>query len=101
MHQISHSKSQTLRHHRQGHVLAWWDHLSDQERRDLLQQVQSLDLAALRKLYEQRDQASSIPPPENIEEVPVILHDSPDRAVMRRTGEQALRAGEVAVLLVA
>jgi UDP-N-acetylglucosamine/UDP-N-acetylgalactosamine diphosphorylase len=101
MHPIPNALQQHLRHHGQEHVLTWWDQLTDDERRALVEQVQALDLSALRQLYEQREHAYAVPSPERIAPVPVVAHDSPHNAVARQHGEQALRAGEVAVLLVA
>src|SRR5581483_6001429 len=95
------SLRQQLRQHHQEHVLAWWDHLNGDERRVLLEQVQALDLPALRQLYERRDHAYDVPRPEQIAPVPVVAHDAPDGAEAQKRGEAALRAGEVAALLVA
>src|SRR5207244_8004938 len=61
----------------------------------------ALDLPALRQLYERRDRAFDVPPPERIAPVSVVAHDAPDNAAARKRGEEALRAGEVAALLVA
>jgi UDP-N-acetylglucosamine/UDP-N-acetylgalactosamine diphosphorylase len=90
-----------LQQHNQEHVLAWWDQLNEDERRVLLEQVQALDLPALRQLYERRDHAYDVPRPGQIAPVPVVAHDAPDNAAARQRGEEALRAGEVAALLVA
>jgi UDP-N-acetylglucosamine/UDP-N-acetylgalactosamine diphosphorylase len=89
-----------LQQYDQEHVLAWWDQLSDAERDDLVRQLQGLDLAQLRRLYEDRDQAFAVPPPERIAPVPVIPLGA-DATAARARGEEALRQGEVAVLLVA
>jgi UDP-N-acetylglucosamine/UDP-N-acetylgalactosamine diphosphorylase len=88
-----------LQKHGQEHVLAGWDRLSDEERRGLLDQLRGLDLAQLQTLYANRDHSFAVPPPERIRPVPVIPADA--SAEVRRCGEEALRAGEVAVLLVA
>src|SRR5947209_10111890 len=92
---------QRLRQHGQEHVLAWWDRISDAERRELLAQLQGLDLAQLDRLYAERDHASAVPSPGQIAPVPVVPADAPDDATMRQEGERALRQGEVAVLVVA
>jgi UDP-N-acetylglucosamine/UDP-N-acetylgalactosamine diphosphorylase len=84
----------------QEHVLTGWDRLSDEERRGLLDQLRGLDLGQLRALYANRDHSFAVPPPERIRPVPVIRADE-DTAEARRVGEEALRRGEVAVLLVA
>jgi UDP-N-acetylglucosamine/UDP-N-acetylgalactosamine diphosphorylase len=86
--------------HGQEHVLAGWDRLSDEERHGLLDQLRGLDLKQLRELYARRDHSFAVPPPERIQPVPVIRPDA-DAAEARRLGEEALRRGEVAVLLVA
>src|SRR5262249_53210012 len=69
------------------------------ERRVLLGHVQALDLPALRQLYERRDHAYDVPPPECIGPVPVVAHAAPDNAAARRRGEEVLRAGPVAAPL--
>src|SRR5262249_9629449 len=91
---------QRLKSYGQEHVLIGWERLSDEQRQELLQQVRNLDLAQLRKRYANRDQSFAVPPPERIQPVPVIALDA-DTAEARRAGEEALRHGEVAVLLVA
>jgi UDP-N-acetylglucosamine/UDP-N-acetylgalactosamine diphosphorylase len=91
---------QRLRTYGQEHVLAWWDQLSDSERHGLLDQLRSIDLEQLQRLYEQRDTASVVPPLDRIEPIPVVPHDEQD-ADARAEGEAALRRGEVAVLVVA
>jgi UDP-N-acetylglucosamine/UDP-N-acetylgalactosamine diphosphorylase len=92
---------QRLRRHGQEHLLAHWDGLDDARRAGLLRQVQALDLEQLTRLYARRGEKSAVPGPERIAPVPVVAHDAPDNAERRRRGEAALRAGEVAVLLVA
>src|SRR6516165_7836419 len=84
----------------QEHVLAWWEHLSDIERRELIDQLRGIQFEHLGQLYNQRDWAVSLPSADEIEPVPVIqLTDESQEA--RKVGENALRRGEVAVLVVA
>ncbi len=90
-----------LRQHGQEHVLAWWDQLDSTGRRTLLDQLRGLDLDLLGRLYAQRDHSIQVPPPERIVPAPIIPHDAPDTGERRRLGEESLRRGEVAVLLVA
>src|SRR5687767_9624667 len=84
----------------QEHVLAWWDDLTDAERRGLLEQLKTLDLRQLRQLYANRDHAYEVPAADRITPPPIIRLDAPT-ADARRRGEDCLRRGEVAVLLVA
>jgi UDP-N-acetylglucosamine/UDP-N-acetylgalactosamine diphosphorylase len=94
-----------LRHrfqrHGHDHVLAAWERLGDADRRELLAQLSSLDLEGLTALHAQRDKTFPLPEPSAIHPVPVVPRDAPDNAAARAAGEQALRRGEVAVLLVA
>jgi UDP-N-acetylglucosamine/UDP-N-acetylgalactosamine diphosphorylase len=91
---------QRLRQYDQEHVLRWWDRLSAPERRELLDQVGSLDLKQLRELYDHREATFALPRAERIEPVPVARLDPNDRATRLR-GEEALRRGEIAALVVA
>ncbi len=91
---------QRLEQHDQAHVVAFWDRLDEAQRRDLLAQIESVDLATLRSLHANRDKpnATNTAP---IDPVPTIAHDDPRAAERRALGESALSRGEVAVLLVA
>src|ERR1700722_1026949 len=97
---ISADLRQHLHRHGHGHVLNWWDRLSEDEQVELHDQLAALDLEHLRKLYEGRDQASFVPPPEKIKPIPVVRIGT-DEVEARRLGEEALRAGRVACVLVA
>jgi UDP-N-acetylglucosamine/UDP-N-acetylgalactosamine diphosphorylase len=92
---------QRLQQHGQDHVLAFWGQLDDARRHELLDQVRSLDLPLLGRLYARRDNPYPVPDPESIQPIAVIPHDSPDAPAARAAGERALREGKVAVLLVA
>ena len=90
----------TLRRHGQDHVLVGWDTLSDDDRTELVAQLKRLDFELLDTLYAKKSEPEAVPPPEAIKPLPVeAAADIPKSAVER--GEAALRAGEVAVLLVA
>jgi UDP-N-acetylglucosamine/UDP-N-acetylgalactosamine diphosphorylase len=91
---------QRLRDHGQDHVLAWWERLNGNERQELLGQLRAIDLEQLRRLYAQRDESYVVPGPERIAPIPVTRLDPRDRET-QRAGADALRRGEVAVLLVA
>jgi UDP-N-acetylglucosamine/UDP-N-acetylgalactosamine diphosphorylase len=91
---------QQLRKTGQEHVLAFWDRLSETERRELIDQLKNINFDHLRELYRQRDWAVSLPSVDKIEPVPVI-QISDDSQSAREAGEVALRRGEIAVLVVA
>jgi UDP-N-acetylglucosamine/UDP-N-acetylgalactosamine diphosphorylase len=89
----------------QGHVLRHWAELADDEREGLIEQISSIDLPLMERLIE--TWVKNDPPPEvfdRIDPVPTIPVASPDRADARdawESGEAALRAGRVGMLLVA
>ena len=91
--------SQRLRQHGQEHVLTWWGELGERDRRNLLDQLRALDLEQLRGLYAARDETYALPAPERIAPVPIARLTGDERT--RALGEEALRRGEVAVLMVA
>ncbi len=90
---------QRLQQFHQEHVLSGWDRLGDDERRGLLDQLRGLDLGRLQTLYANRDHSFAVPSADQIRPVPVI--PAGEDAKARQRGEEALEAGEVAVLLVA
>lgn len=86
--------------HGQAHVLAGWDGLSAADRATLVGQLAGVDLGELDALYRRKDEPhTALPPPDRIAPVPVEPADAP--AAARALGEDALRRGEVAALLVA
>jgi UDP-N-acetylglucosamine/UDP-N-acetylgalactosamine diphosphorylase len=89
-----------LQDHGQEHVLAGWSELMDSERQALVQDLEALDLPKLRQLFADRDRSFGVPPAERIKPVPVARLTDQDQAV-RQQGEEALRRGEVAALIVA
>jgi UDP-N-acetylglucosamine/UDP-N-acetylgalactosamine diphosphorylase len=89
-----------LRQFGQEHVLRWWPELADAGRNELIAQLQSLDLGQLHQLFAHRDETFTLPPPEAIAPVPVAQLDRGDRQALA-LGEEALRRGEVAALVVA
>jgi UDP-N-acetylglucosamine/UDP-N-acetylgalactosamine diphosphorylase len=91
--------------HGQGHVFRFWDRLDESGRRGLLEQAASIDLpAALRAIQAAREPQA--PDARELEPVPVALlpengGDAADWARARERGEEALRAGRVAAMVVA
>ncbi len=92
---------QHLRQHQQEHALSWWDQLDDAERQSLIEQLRDLDCATLERLYFQREQSYRVPDSSAIKPLDIVPAESPDNAAMRAAGEEALRDGELAVLVVA
>jgi UDP-N-acetylglucosamine/UDP-N-acetylgalactosamine diphosphorylase len=92
---------QALRRHGQEHTLAAWHSLDAAARQALLEQLRTLDLELLARLYADRDRIYRVPEADRIAPVPVIPRQTPKDAERRRLGEEALRRGEVAVLVVA
>jgi UDP-N-acetylglucosamine/UDP-N-acetylgalactosamine diphosphorylase len=91
----------SLRRHGQEHVLVGWDRLDAAGRQALAEQLGSLDLELLCGLWAERDRAGQVPDPATFEPVPVIPRDHAENPRRRRLGEESLRRGEVAVLVVA
>lgn len=91
---------QQLRSYGQEHLLRWWPRLTEPQRHLLLHQLQCIDLALLRRLHDQRDQSWHLPRIETIQPMPLTQFDRSD-ADLQQTGEEALRRGEVAALVVA
>ena len=93
---------QRLRAAGQEHVLRWWDRLNDDERQDNCStSCKPSTWSNCQHLYADRDHAYTPPSWDAIRPVPVVPADSPDNRATRRLGEEALRRGEVAVLVVA
>lgn len=90
-----------LQQHRQEHVLAWWDRLNDNERRGLIDQLLGIDLDRLAQLYAERAHTYRAPDSSWIKPLDIVPADAPDNPAMRAAGEEALRRGEVAALVVA
>ncbi|MGH7227144.1 MAG: UTP--glucose-1-phosphate uridylyltransferase, partial [Gemmataceae bacterium] len=92
---------QKLQHYRQEHVLAGWDHLDEAQRRGLIEQLQGIDLERLTQLYAEREHTYQVPDSARIKPLDIVPADAPDNAAMRAAGEETLRRGEVAALIVA
>ncbi len=90
-----------FRQYGQEHVLTGWERLTDDAQRELLAQLAALDLEELRRLYTNREKSFPLPVSEQIKPAPIVPRGSADEPTARTRGEDALRRGEVAVLLVA
>ena len=88
----------------QAHVLRFWDRLADDERKSLEAQVDALDFAALARMRQMLAARGASGAAEAAEPEPApveTLADGPELGVVRERGESELRAGRVAVVLVA
>lgn len=87
----------------QAHVLRHWERLDAATRTALLEQIAALDLAGIGRMRAQLTDQGRGTAPTPIEPLPapVVRLDDDLYRRARARGEQALRAGEVAVLLVA
>lgn len=90
-----------LRHHGQDHVLAGWHGLPPADRDALVRDLAAVDFAELDTLFRKRNHTSdALPTADRLAPLPVEDGDSLGESAVAR-GEDALRNGEVAVLLVA
>lgn len=84
----------------QAHVLSGWNGLGPAARRRLVEQLRQIDLAALGRMFEQRDVVFPVPAAEQVSAVPAARLEG-QRPEVRRLGDEALHGGEVAILVVA
>ena len=90
-----------LRTYGQKHALAGWDALPPPDRDALVRDLSAIDFAELDTLFRKRnDPADALPTPDRLAPLPVEDGESLGKSATER-GEDALRNGEVAVLLVA
>lgn len=90
-----------LRAHGQDHVLHGWEELPVSIRESLVADLAAIDFPELELLYRRKNETqSAMPAVEKLAPIPVEDGDSLGKSAVER-GEAALRAGEVAVLLVA
>ncbi len=90
-----------LQMHYQEHLLFGWDSLSEADRKRWVEELDELDFVQLAKLYNRRNEPhAALPARERIAPLPVELR-SEVSAKSYAIGEEAIRKGRVAVLLVA
>ncbi len=90
--------------HGQEHVLSFWKKLSAKGRKQLLEQISAIDFAALDRMIEMlncKTAASAAARRSEPKAPSVVEFSAKRRAKMYEAGEMELRAGRVAVLLVA
>ncbi len=96
-----------LQNYNQEHVLKWWEQLSDIQRKELLQDIESIDFKLMKKLvnqYMERKETlilfDSIKSPEIIK-IPRTKDEILHQREARKIGEQCIRDGKVACFVVA
>src|SRR5262245_57234761 len=92
---------QLLQAHGQEHTLAGWEQFDAAARTNLVKHLEAIDFDLLHRLYEERDHPLAGIAPDCIEAIPVIPSPSPEDATARSQGEEAVRRGQVAALVVA
>lgn len=92
----------------QEHLLRWWPELDDEQRASLLKQLADLDLQLLGKLWQEAQRHHEAPSvstgglqPAPVRRLSRSFEDWEREQREAEVGEAALRAGQVAVLLVA
>ena len=97
-----------LASHKQEHVLRWWQDLTVARREQLCRQVEELNLELIERLYDQAesDEVSHLPHGDAIRPAAAVsladsLQAGREGEYASDLGQQALAAGQVAVVLVA
>ena len=86
----------------QGHVLRFWDKLDATGQAALLAQIATLDFAAIGRMQAMlKDAGKPAAAAGTFEPAPVEAPEGDEKAVYHAKGEELLRAGKVAALLVA
>jgi len=90
-----------LKIHGQEHVFDFWHELTVDERRGLIEQIRTVDFGELRQLYARREETYTLPELHRLRPLPhqTLTADARDRD--RSIAEEALRAGQIAFLVVA
>ncbi len=93
---------QVLDQHGQGHVLKFWDVLTEGVRAQLLDQIAGLDFASVARMQGMLKAKGAVPSAVSEPAAPDVVVLTPEaRAQAYAAGEAEIRAGKVAVLLVA
>src|SRR5438105_2527077 len=90
-----------LRAHDQEHVLAWWSHLEPGQRQTLVEQLRGIDFQELKTLFGRREQKPALPEEHRLGALPRPEENLAQCQHYRQRGEDALRQGAVAFLVVA
>ncbi len=90
-----------LRAYGQDHVLVWWNEAEPAQRPKLLAQLKSVNFEELKRLHALKEAKASLPEEHRIAALPRPEERALERDELRRRGEDALRRGAVAFLVVA
>lgn len=90
-----------LRAHGQEHVVAWWDELDAAQRLRLVEQLRTIDFEELKALFGMREDKTALPEERRIAALPRPNANAIQQDHHRHLGEQMLRRGSVAFLVVA
>lgn len=90
----------------QAHIFRWWNEITSSEKKNLLNQISSIDFLLIENLFKDALLKTPQPIQGNITPPQIIAipkNDSEKRVAQRakQTGEDSLRKGEVAILTVA
>ena len=86
----------------QDHVLRWWSELTGEQRQHLADQIDALDLALVDELYREAAKPCPAVDLDGVEPHPAERLDGrSEQTDWRQRGEEAIRSGHVAILLVA
>ncbi len=85
----------------QSHALAFWEHLDAAAREALLAQIAALDFEQLAHMRELLSNPPAAPATCDMAPAPVVAPDGETLAADRQRGIEAIRAGQVGVILVA
>ena len=89
-----------LKLHQQEHLLAGWEQLDAKQRTHLVEQLAGIDFAELDTLIQNKSTPQTVPSRDQLATLPTEPRSTISKHDIT-TGEQALRNGEVAALLVA
>ncbi|MGR3294192.1 MAG: UTP--glucose-1-phosphate uridylyltransferase, partial [Candidatus Scalindua sp.] len=94
--------------HKQEHIFRWWNDLSANEQKKLLNQLRLIDFTLLQDLIRKHIEGSVLTNPKTTileppDIIPIPQNDiqKSRKAEAKKIGEKALRAGKVAVVTVA
>ena len=101
---VSQDLSELLSEHGQQHLVDFWDQLHPTQQQQLESQLRAVDLPQINSLYQQATKVDSVAIDwSQVQQAPVkrLAHEASSRQAVIERGVEALRANQVAVVLVA